>query len=345
MKVNLPQLAATLRKAPLPAWLVSGDEPLLVQEACDSIRAAARAQGFSERIVFHTDQPNSWPRVRDELSALSLFAERRRIEIHLHNGAPGDGRSVLEDYLDAPSDDIQLLIISARLDSKEQNKRWHKRLIEVGGVVQIWPIDPPQFSAWLAQRAEARGLRMTREALHILAERVEGNLLAANQELDRLQLLCPGGQLDERLVEESVQDSARFDPGEFVGEVLLGRTAHALRILDVLREEGTHPLPILALLARQIRLAIGLRRWQRGGQPDKGFFDQHFIRMRSQIQQLEQAARRLPDETLHRALALCADTDASIKGVTSESPWRLLASLAGLLGKTPQNILADFHHP
>lgn len=344
MKITPAQLASTLQKSLPTAWLVTGDEPLLVQEACDSIRATARQQDFSERCVFHADNHLNWSSVSEELNSLSLFSERKRVEIHLPSGKTGQGSAVLERYLESASDDILLLLISPRLDSGELRKRWYKLIQDKGALVQIWPIEPNRFPDWLNQRARQQGLRLTQEALQTLVERVEGNLLAAAQELDRLRLLCPDGQLDERLVEESVLDSARFNAAELIGEALAGRIPHALRMLEVLREEGTHPLPILTLLARQLRLTLALRRWQASGQIDKLFFDQQRIKARNQIQPLERASRRLNEQRLYQILALCTASDQAIKGLSTESPWRLLATMIGSMDGQP-NFLTHLHFP
>ncbi len=211
MKINPGQLGQALVKSLAPVYLVSGDEPLLVQEACDQIRARARDAGFNDRQVYHADQHLDWNALRDELGAMSLFAERRRIEIHLPTGKLGDGRDVMEQALSQPADDILLLLISARLDAAETRRKWYKQLQKTGVHVTVWPIDPDRFSGWLQQRARTRGLTLTQGALNLLAERLEGNLLADSEELDRLALLRTVKSNNEDAMETAVQYCARFN--------------------------------------------------------------------------------------------------------------------------------------
>ena len=177
MKTQAHQLPQLLQKGLSPVYLVSGDEPLLVQECCDQIRKTAREAGYQDRVTFHADQQLDWNRVGEEFGALSLFAEKRRIEIHLPTGKLGDGRAVLESVLQNPPDDIVLLLISARLDAAETRRKWYKELQDKGVHVPVWPIDTDKFPGWLQQRARNHGLSLTRGALDILAERLEGNLL------------------------------------------------------------------------------------------------------------------------------------------------------------------------
>lgn len=246
MKIQPAQLPQLLKKGLSPVYLVSGDELLLVQECCDQIRHAARDAGFHERLTFHADNQLNWNIVAEEFSALSLFAERRRIEIHLPTGKLGDGRAVLERVLQEPPEDIILLLISARLDAAEVRRKWYKELMNKGVHVPVWPVDAGKFQGWLQQRASSQGLSFTRPALAILTERLEGNLLAASQELNRLALLADGNTIDEKTVEQSVQDSSRFSGFELVSELLAGRASHACKIIGVLVQEGENPLGLLA---------------------------------------------------------------------------------------------------
>ena len=178
MKTNPGQLSQLLKKGLSPVYLISGDEPLLVQECCDQVRKAAKDAGFHDRLTFHADHQLDWNAVGEEFSAMSLFAEKRRIEIHLPTGKLGDGRAVLERVLADPPDDIILVLISARLDAAETRRKWYKELQGKGVHVPVWPVDADKFQGWLQQRASNRGLSLTRGALAIMSERLEGNLLA-----------------------------------------------------------------------------------------------------------------------------------------------------------------------
>lgn len=331
MKASVSQLNTHLRKTLAPVYLVSGDEPLLVQEACDAIRKAARDREYFDRQVFHADTNLDWNLVRDEVSALSLFASKRRIEIHLPKGKLGDGKTVIEDFLKQPADDIIVLLISTRLDPGEQRKRWLKQVEEAGVHVQIWPVDLHRFPEWLRERAVAKGLSLTGGALELMADRTEGNLLAASQELDRLHLLCPDGSVDEQMVEEAVLDSARFNVFELVSEVLQGRAVHAQKILTTLEHEGENPLGVLAILSRELQTLMALQHEMQHGHPTRQFFNSRRIRQPQRARQLEQAARRVSSIRLNEAITLCAQVDRAAKGQDTALPWMALSQLVGHL--------------
>lgn len=331
MKINAAQLDSQLKRKLAPLYLVSGDEPLLVQEACDAIRRAAREAGFDERQVYHAEAGFDWRQIEEETGALSLFAAKRRLEIHLVKGRLGDGQGVLERFLADPPEDILILLIAPRLDSTETRKKWFKRVQEEAVFVPVWPVDLDRFPDWLRQRAQALGLSLTRPALDELSERTEGNLLAACQELERLSLLCPGGTVDERTVNDAVLDSARFNVFEFAAETLAGRVTHAQRILGVLEQEGENPLGILAILSRDLHLAQALHHHIRKGLPVPDFLRKQAVRPPQRARQLQQAAQRLSPEQLEQALANCQAVDRAAKGLSPLSPWQQLRSLVSRL--------------
>lgn len=333
MKLQPAQLTQQLGSRLAPVYLVSGDEPLLVQECCDQIRQAARKAGHEDRLTFHADQHLDWNAVADECSALSLFAEKRRIEIHLPTGKLGSGRDVLERILATPADDIVLLLISARLDAAETRRKWYKQLQEHGVHVPVWPIDADKFPNWLQQRASRQGLTLTREALVLLSERLEGNLLAASQELDRLSLLAPSGTVDEAVIEQAVQDSARFNGFELVQALLVGDARHANRILGVLQQEGENPLGLLTVLYRDLGLLAELRAPGQNEAP-AAFLKKRGVFQPQRARALERAARRLRPTQVRQAMALCSQVDRAAKGFEDLSPWHHLRDLSVLLAAT-----------
>ena len=331
MKTNPGQLAQLLRKGLAPVYLVSGDEPLLVQECCDQIRSAARDAGFHDRLTFHADQQLDWNRVGDEFNAMSLFSERRRIEIRLPTGKLGDGRAVLERVLAQPPEDIIVLLISTRLDAAETRRKWYKELQSKGVHVPVWPVDADKFQGWLQQRAGNRGLTLTRGALGMLAERLEGNLLAASQELDRLALLTNGKTIDEETVEQAVQDSSRFNGFELVTELLSGRAPHAGKMIGVLQQEGENPLGLLAVLSRDLNLLLELKTGENRTENPAAFFKKRGVFQPQRARALEQAARRLSPAHLHEAVILCGQIDRAAKGFDELSPWHYLRDMSALL--------------
>ncbi|EMP56032.1 DNA polymerase III subunit delta [Marinobacter santoriniensis NKSG1] len=331
MKTQPAQLPQLLQKGLAPVYLVSGDEPLLVQECCDQIRQAARQAGFEDRLTFHADQHLDWSKVSDECNAMSLFAEKRRIEIHLPTGKLGDGRNVMERVLQQPPEDIVLLLISTRLDSAETKRKWYRELQGKGVHVPVWPIDADKFQGWLQQRANRHGLSLTRGALSMLAERLEGNLLAASQELDRLSLLTNGNTVDEETIEQAVQDSSRFNGFELVQELLAGHAQHACKIIGVLNQEGENPLGLLAVLHRDLNILAELQSTPGARDNPSAFLKKRGVFQPQRARTLERASRRLTPSQLLESLRLCSQVDRAAKGYDDLSPWQYLRDLSVLL--------------
>ncbi|MEX2476483.1 DNA polymerase III subunit delta [Marinobacter sp.] len=328
MKTQPAQLPQLLKKSLAPVYLISGDEPLLVQESCDEVRAAAKQAGFHDRLTFHADHQFDWSVIGEEFGSLSLFAEKRRIEIHLPTGKLGDGRAVLERILQQPPEDIILLLISTRLDAAETKRKWYKELQNKGVHVPIWPVDGDKFSGWLQQRAKSRGLQLTRGALDILTDRLEGNLLAASQELDRLALFGGDKTIDEEVIEQAVQDSSRFNGFELVSELLAGHAPHARKMIGVLKQEGENPLGLLAVLTRDLHLTMELSAAIARRDAPSGFLKQRGVFQPQRARTIEQAARRLARPQLHKALELCSNIDRATKGFDPLSPWDYLEDMA-----------------
>lgn len=328
MKINPGQLPQALSKTLAPVYLVSGDEPLLVQEACDLIRSKAREAGFVDRQVYYADQHLNWGALRDELGAMSLFAEQRRIEIHLPTGKLGDGRDVIEHALLNPAEDILLILISARLDAAETRRKWYKQLQKNGVHVTVWPIDADKFPGWLQQRAKARGLTLTQGALELLVERLEGNLLAASQEIERLALLSADKTINEDVVEQAVQHGARFSIFELITDLLAGKAAHAHKVISTLQQEGENALGLLAVLTRELNITLELQQALNRREQAGPFLKKQGIFQPQRARAIEQAATRLNQGQLHQALVLCSQADRAAKGFGDLSPWHHLADLA-----------------
>ncbi len=268
MNLRAEQLATQLKKGLAPVYLISGDEPLQQGEACDAIRRAAREQGFGERQVMHVEAGFDWNALLAEANALSLFAEQKLIELRIPNGKPGtEGSKALLAYLERPPEDTVLLIISGKLDKKAQQVKWYKAVERAGVTVQVWPVDAQQMPGWIEQRLRARGLQPEPGAATLLAERVEGNLLAAAQEVEKLVLSCDGDALSVEQVEEAVANSARFDVFGLVDTALLGDVPHLMRMFDGLRAEGVEPLGVQWVLAREIRSLAEMAAQMQAGAP------------------------------------------------------------------------------
>jgi DNA polymerase III subunit delta len=254
MKLTYDTLGAHLQRQLSTAYLISGDEPLLTGEAADAVRAKARASNFTEREVHFVGAGFSWADLAASVSTLSLFAAKRLIEIRLSSAKPGvAGGAALAKLIEAPVPDTLVLILAPRLDRDAQGAAWVRAVQAHGAWVQIWPVDRPKLGAWLASRARALGLEVEAGALEVLADRTEGNLLAAHQELQKLRLAAAGGEVTSEQVLAGVGNSARFDTFQLVTAALEGDAPRALRVLDGLRAEGVEAVLVLWSLVRAMR--------------------------------------------------------------------------------------------
>jgi DNA polymerase III subunit delta len=254
LKLTSESLATHLAQRLLPAYLISGDEPLLSGEAADAVRARARAAGFTEREVHFIERASDWDDVRASAGNLSLFGSRRLVEIRLASARIGAaGNAALVALLEARDPDLLLLVIAPRLDREAQGADWVRAVESHGGWLAVWPVDAGRLVDWLRGRSRKLGLEASAEALELLASRIEGNLLAAHQELSKLTWLARDGAVTVDTVLASVADSARFDVFQLGEAVLLGETPRALRMLAGLRAEGTEATLALWALTRALR--------------------------------------------------------------------------------------------
>ena len=255
MQLKAEQLAKHLQDQCLPVYLLTGDEPLLLQECADLVRSAARAAGCTEREVLDTAPKDfSWEALLHSAAELSLFGERKVIELRLPDGKPGaEGSKALCAYLEQASGDDVLLVISGKIDRQSQNSKWFKALDKVGAVVQVWPVTARDMPRWLRQRLGQAGLGIDEDALELLAERLEGNLYAAVQEVEKLKLLAGGDNVTLQTVTTAVLDNARYNLFTMVDTALAGKPEATLRMLHGLRAEGTDVVPLLWAVAREIR--------------------------------------------------------------------------------------------
>ena len=259
MQVRADQLAGHLSKGLRPLYVVHGDEPLLAQEACDAIRAAARAAGHTERQVHTVAGAHfDWSGLLGASQAMSLFADRQLIEIRIPSGKPGkDGSEALQRYCEHLSDDVLTLVILPKLDRTQQASAWFTALDGAGVSVRVDAIERKALPTWIAQRLAAQGQRVQggeagQQALAFFADRVEGNLLAAHQEIQKLALLYPAGELSFEQIEAAVLNVARYDVFKLGEAVLAGQTSRALRMLDGLQAEGEAAVLVQWTLANDI---------------------------------------------------------------------------------------------
>ena len=321
MRVKAEQLDRALQKQLVPAWLVAGDEPFQNGESCDQIRKAAQQQGFDDRKLFSSDAGIDWHEVLDAAQSMGLFGGRTLIEIRLGEKRPDKtGSQILQQLLDQPNPDVLTLISCSKLDRrKDMNSKWVTAIDSVGAIIEVWPVSAAGLPAWIGQRMQGLGLTASDDAIALLTERSEGNLLACAQELDKLALLHQGETITAQQVQSAVGNTSRYTVFDLTDALHDGE--RALRILDGLRSEGSEPPVILWGLARETRMMEALA---------SGNSSQ--LRLPPQkVASLERQALKLGLPALGRALSLCARVDQAIKGMRPGDPWQGLAALIMLL--------------
>ncbi|MEE4279444.1 MAG: DNA polymerase III subunit delta [Halieaceae bacterium] len=338
MRLYPEKLAADLERRLHPVYLISGDETLLVQECADQVRAAARREGCSERVVIDAgDRSFHWRELLDGAGNMSLFGERRLLELRLPSGKPGkEGSEALLAYLEQAADDV-LLIVAGKIDRASSNSKWYKAIDGAGVTMQIWPVSGDELPQWLARRAASRGLRIDSEALGLLAERVEGNLLAAAQELEKLALISEGEAINTQAVGAAVANSARFSLFNMIDVALAGRDRDSLRMLHGLRAEGSQPAALLWAIVRELELLRGLAvAVEQGRPPSRAMAEARVWQSRQAA--IGAALDRHGSDSCTQLLDLAADLDASIKGFGRGNPWEIMELL--MLGIARRGIVS-----
>ncbi|MBF2759275.1 MAG: DNA polymerase III subunit delta [Ectothiorhodospiraceae bacterium AqS1] len=352
MKIRPDALASHLRRKTANIYLVHGAEALQREESLDAIRAAAKAKGFDERAVLYAETGFDWNTLKVQATSLSLFAQKKLIDLRLAGGSPGkEGGQTLAWYAGSPPADVMLLIsCDLRLERRTTSTRWFKSLESAGDVIETFPIRPHELPGWIVARGKAKGGAIERGAAEVLAERNEGNLLACAQEIDKLLLLGAGadrisaakesgdaGQgksqsppqsrsskpkspivitLDD--VMSSVVDSARFGPFDLLDSALEGRGERTVRILRTLREEGNEPIQILASLTWGIRGVCAVaKKVESGAGIDEAARSEPGWWARKRL--LDRALRRIPRRGWIRLLGVAEGVDRIMKGSPSRS--------------------------
>ena len=323
MRLRAEQLPAALARGLAGIYLVSGDEPLLVGEAADAIRAAARAAGYADRRVFFIDRSFSWDELRLATQSLSLFAERRLFELRMPSGKPDKGAALLAELAAQSAADLIYLVVTDKLDRKAGDAPWVQAIEKHGAWVPIQPVDTAALPAWLRGRAKMLHIDIGAEASSLIVDRVEGNLLAAQQELEKLKLLANGGLIDVDLVLRSVGDSARYDVFQVAEAAAAGDAARALRVLLGLKSEGVEPTLILWALLRELRGMWQARERDRLRSAARG------SGWNLAATPSARALSRLKKLPLAPLLMQASDTDRIIKGLGVGDAWSALIGLTG----------------
>jgi len=326
-------LEAVLAKGLAPLYLLHGEETLLALEAADSVRGQARQQGYLEREVLTVEAGFDWSQLREAMSSVSLFASLKLLEIRIPGGKPGnEGAEALQQLAANPPTDTITLITLPRLEKAQLQSKWFVALERAAVVVEAKPVARQELGGWIARRMKRQQQQLSPEALSFFVDRVEGNLLAARQEVDKLALLYPAGELTLEQLREAVANVARFDVFHLSESWLSGDGARVQRMLDGLLAEGESPVLVLWSFTEDVRMLLRLRQGLKDGRQLREMARE--LRLWGDKQKLaEPALRRIGPRKLMTALSECARIDQQIKGVAQGEPWDALRRLATLLAQ------------
>ena len=325
MRLKAEQLDDNLnRKRLAPVYYISGDEPLQMLEMTDLIRHAARKHGCEERSVLEVEKGFDWNQLAQVSANLSLFASRRLIELRMGKQKPGkEGANALVDYISENDSEDVLLITSEKIDKRIQGGRWFKALDAAGVTIQIWPVESGHLPGWIKQRMQIHGKLMDDDAASLIAERVEGNLLAARQEIDKLALLVDNNTVDLKDVMESVSDSSRFEVFDLVASSLSGNTERVVRMLYGLKGEGAEPMSIFGALMWELRRVCSMSHELANGTPGEQVFASYRVWQQRKFA-TNSILKRYSEKQLHVLLQRATIVDKAMKGAIKANTWDLL---------------------
>ncbi|MEN8214245.1 MAG: DNA polymerase III subunit delta [Pseudomonadota bacterium] len=327
MRLRPEQLHNHLQQGIASVYLLSGDEPQQLLEYSDAIRHSARQHGYDERQVMEATGGFDWNSLAAEAASMSLFAQRRILELRIPSGKPGrEGAAAISDYLQTPPEDTLLLIILPKLEKSQQSSKWFKSIDQSGVVIQVWPLKVAELPGWIQNRAQHHGLQLSRESIQFLAQQTEGNLIATNQEIEKLRITHGVGNITLDDVAASASGSAHFSVFELIEAALSGETARALKMIRTLRAEGTHAAIVLWAMAREVRLAASVAEALSRREPPAAVFSRQKPPVwKSRQQQLISGARRLPLQGWYGVMNRLARADEAIK--SSADPWILMEEI------------------
>ena len=326
MSLKPDQLAGSLGRGLAPVYLVGGEEPLLLQECCDQIREAAKKQGFIEREILQVERGFDWSTLH-QAAAPSLFATQKIIDLRIRTGKPGrEGARILSEWADSPDPNMILLVSCEQWDAGSRKSKWASNLEKAGQRVDIWPVKAQELPLWLERRMLSLGMQPEPEVLALLADRLEGNLLAAKQEIERLALVKGEGIITVNDVMRVVADSSRFDAFALGEHMLSGNIHEGLRVAAGLRRMDT-PIPLLlGALLRELQTAEAFRLAMRTGESESMAFRRLNVWFNRQ-NTIRAAARRLNARKLFAAFKQLSLIDRQSKGRAAGDPWQSLDNL------------------
>jgi len=319
LEINVSQLAATLNQALAPVYMLSGEEPLQIQQSLNLIYKSALEGGYTERQVLHVERSFDWSQVSQQSNNMSLFGDKKVLELRLPTGKPGTaGAKALLDYCQQPPEDVLLIINSGKLDKAALNAKWVQAINEIGTHVRIWSLSGADLITWIQHRLEKEKLNHDRANAEYIASRVEGNMLAAAQEIEKMALLS----IDSKQPTEAwLADQSKFSVFDLVDNILSGQRPQVIKILAHLQRESFAPNLILWGLAELLRAVLY------AGRPtgSKGVQNVFIYNKRHQ---LNQHVRKFTPQQLHALLAKCGQIDRMIKGRASGDVWQSFADVS-----------------
>lgn len=338
MQLRLDALDGHLAKTLAPLYVIASDEHLLALEAADRIRRAVRAQGFSEREVLVVERGFRWNELLAASRSQSLFGDRKLIELRIPSGKPGkDGAQALQEYAAALGGDTVTLISLPKLDWATQKAAWVSTLQQAGVYIEIPLVERSQLPGWIGNRLAQQNQSADKQGLEFMAERVEGNLLAAHQEIQKLGLLYPSGKLSFEQIHDAVLNVARYDVFKLSEAMLAGDAARLVRMLEGLKGEGEALPLVLWAMAEEIRTLLRLKTGMEQGRPLGQLLKESRI-WGGRERLMEPALRRLPVSTLEAGLQQAAQIDKMVKGLRSKAfagdPWDALLQLGLRMART-----------
>jgi DNA polymerase-3 subunit delta len=335
MELRSHQLAAHLERTLAPVYVIHGDEPLQAIEAGDAIRAAARRAGFDEREMQVVETGFKWDAFLAAGANLGLFGARRLVDLAIPSGKPGvEGAKALELFASRVGPDQMLLVTLPKIDRAAQSAAWFTALADAGVAIAVYPLERDALPQWLAARLARARQRVTPETLAFLAERCEGNLLAAHQEIEKLSLVLPEGELAAEDVERAVTDVARYDVFQLSEAWLAAEPARALRIIAALEAEGEGIPLLLWQLSEDIHALAAVQEAVAAGTPLSAAVRNARVWGKRQAA-MERAARRVPAASIAPLVGALARLDALAKGIGRGNVWDELRTVAMTLAGSP----------
>ncbi len=327
MKISLDNLSKSLLEELLPCYLVSGDEPLLIQESLDSIRSAAEKEGFTSRGLYDQNQSLDWNEIINSCRNLSLFSEKKIIEIRLNSLRLGRvGSKLIIELIEEINDEVMVIISAPKLDKAATSVKWVQFIQKEGGFIQVWPLKGREIINWLRNRMRLADLHADQQVIEMMSERVEGNLLAASQAIEKLQLYLGRGEVNETDIQRAVSDHSRYDVYQLVDSILKGNIRLGLKILYAIRSEGTDAVVVIWAFIRELRTLSRIAESIEVGSTLNQAIQTHRV-WTSRKNIVASCVKRHKAKNFYDMIKSCANADSAAKGQSYGDKWQLLRNI------------------